>query len=189
LASRAPSSARLFVALELPADARERVVEWQQTAFGAHGDALRLVAPAALHVTLAFLGHHPEASVDGIAAAALSRLDGLAAPSLEFAGVAPVPPRRPRLFALDLADPDGRAAAVQAAVAAPLVAGGWYEPEKRPFWPHLTVARVRSAARPPRDLDVGPPAGSFVADEVVLYRSKLGRGGARYTPLDRMTLR
>jgi RNA 2',3'-cyclic 3'-phosphodiesterase len=189
LASRAPSSARLFVALELPAEAREQVVEWQREALGAHRDALRLVAPAALHVTLAFLGHHPEAAVDEIAAAALSRLDGPAPPSLEFAAVAPVPPRRPRLLALDLADPDGRAAAVQAAVEAPLVAGGWYEPEKRPFWPHLTVARVRSGARPPRDLEADPPAGSFVADEVVLYRSKLGRGGAQYTPLARMTLR
>jgi 2'-5' RNA ligase len=184
--SSRPPSARLFVALELPDDARERILVWQQDALGKYA-SLRLVRPDALHVTLAFLGHHPEGEVDPIAAAALSRVAGLPAPLLEPVAVVGVPPRRPRLFAVDLADPGGRAAAVQAAVAAPLVEGGWYEPEQRPFWPHLTVARVRARERPPR-VDAEPPPGAFEAREVVLYRSKLGRGGAQYQPLARMRL-
>lgn len=183
--SRAPS-ARLFVALELPGDARERIVAWQHETLGPHG-SLRLVRPEALHVTLAFLGHHPEEEVDAIAEAALSGVAELPAPLLEPAEFAGVPPRRPRLFAVDLADADGRAAAVQAAVAEPLVAGGWYEPEERPFWPHLTVARVRARERPPR-LDADPPSGAFETGEAVLYRSRLSRAGAEYQPLARMRL-
>jgi 2'-5' RNA ligase len=184
-----PPTARLFVALELPARARERIVAWQGRAFGGHGRAVRLVAPPSLHVTLVFLGHHPEGSVDAIREAALSdALAGLRAPVLAPVGVVGVPPRRPRLWAIDLDDADGRAAEVQAAVADPLASGGWYRPEKRPFWPHVTVARLRARERAPR-VAADPPPGSFAAPEVVLYRSRLSRARADYEALARMRLR
>lgn len=191
MAREAPSSgkARLFVALDLPDDAREAFVAWQSEALGGHGPSLRLVRPDALHVTLVFLGHHPEEEIGAIGAAAFSRLDAFEAPVFEPAAVKPIPPgRRARLFAVDLSDADARGAGVQAAVAEPLVAGGWYEPEKRPFWPHITVARVRARERPPRLVPDPPAVGEFRAPDVVLYRSRLGRGGADYQPLARMTL-
>jgi 2'-5' RNA ligase len=176
------------VALDLPDDARSRLVEWQGQAFGGHGRSVRLVRPEALHVTLVFLGHHPEDQVDAIRDAAFSRVGGLPAPLLTPAGVRAVPPRRPRLWALDLEDPGERSSAVQAAVAAPLADGGWYEPEKRPFWPHVTVARVRARERPPRVEFDPPEVMSFTASDVVLYRSRLRRGGADYEPLARLRL-
>jgi 2'-5' RNA ligase len=46
---------------------------------------------------------------------------------------------------------------------------------------------VRARERPPR-VDAEPPSGAFEAREVVLYRSKPGRGGAVYQPLARMRL-
>jgi 2'-5' RNA ligase len=185
--SRAPSSLRLFVALELPDEAREAIVAWQHDVFGGHGRSVRLVRPDALHVTLAFLGHHPESALDAIRGAAFSLLGGVAAPSLTALGVGGVPPRRPRLWALDLDDPGESSTAVHEAVAAPLVEGGWYEREKRPFWPHVTVARVRAREKPPR-LSPDPPEIAFVASEVVLYRSRLSRAGADYEPLARFSL-
>jgi 2'-5' RNA ligase len=192
VAREAPSSARLFVALDLPARARDAIVAWQHEALGGYGRSLRLVRPEALHVTLVFLGHHPEAEIEAITAAAFSALDGLRAPDLAPLGVRAVPPRRARLFALDLADDGGRAAAVQAAVSEPLVAGGWYEPEKRPFWPHITLARVRAHEKPPSPSAsvLAEPSAleRFRAREVVLYRSKLGRGGAEYHALARLKL-
>jgi 2'-5' RNA ligase len=185
--SRAPSRLRLFVALELPDDAREAIVDWQHHAFGGHSRSARLVRPEALHVTLVFLGHHPEAELGAIRDAALSGVAPLPAPALSVAALKSVPPRRARLWALDLDDPQDLSTAVHAAVASPLIAGGWYEPEKRPFWPHLTVARVRAREKPPR-IDADPPSLSFVASEVVLYRSRLSRAGADYEPLARATL-
>ena len=87
-------------------------------------------------------------------------------------------------MALDLADEDDRCAAVAAAVQGSLAAADLYEPEKRPFWPHVTVARVRAHARAPSLKGVAPPAGEpFVASDVVLYRSRLARSGATYEPL------
>jgi 2'-5' RNA ligase len=182
-----PPTARLFVALELPSDARARLVEWQGDVFAQFGRTVRLVKPESLHVTLVFLGHHPEAAVDEIRSTALGDVGGLPAPALTASGVRGLPPRRPRLWALDLDDPGERSTAVHEAVAAPLVEGGWYVPEKRPFWPHVTVARVRAREKPPR-IDVDPPSLSFVASEVVLYRSRLSRAGADYEPLARAAL-
>jgi 2'-5' RNA ligase len=182
-----PPRARLFVALELPTPARAALVDWQARAL-ADRDDLRAVAPDALHVTLAFLGHRPVEEVEPIAAAVEGALHGLEAMRLAPTGVQGVPRRRPRLFALDLADPDERAGAIHAAVSEALSGAGFYEPEKRRFWPHVTVARVRHPDKRTAPITVSPPPDEFTATEVVLYRSHLGRGPARYEALARFTL-
>ena len=185
--SRAPSKQRLFVALDLPDEAREAIVAWQHEALGGHSRSLRLVRPDALHVTLVFLGYLTEDPIGVVAETAFGGVPRVA-PRLEPLALKPVPPRRPRLWSLDLADQDGRAAALQAAISESLAARGLYTPEKRPFWPHVTVARLRPRARAPK-LDVPPPAVPFTADRVVLYRSHLSREGARYEPLSTLALR
>ena len=108
-------------------------------------------------------------------------------PLLTPAGVRSLPPRNPRLFALDLEDEGGRASALQAAASAALEAGGWYRPEKRPFWPHLTLARVKRGERRVAPLPDAPqpPSEPFEAPVVTLYRSTLRPQGALYEPLAR----
>ena len=98
-------------------------------------------------MTLVFLGWQDESAAPKIAEAAFAALPGGPPPRLTPAGVRSLPPRNPRLFALDLDDEGGRASALQAAASAALEAGGWYRPEKRPFWPHLTLARVKRGER------------------------------------------
>jgi 2'-5' RNA ligase len=183
-----PDTARLFVALELPARMRMQLAEWRSAAIGDRDD-LRLVAADSLHVTLAFLGSRPSAEVDAIANAVAEAVAGLPAARLQATGVKGVPLRRPRLFAVDLADPDATAAAVQAAVANALRTGGWYEPDQRRFWPHVTIARVKRGARSVAPITAGPPDEPFVARGVTLYRSHLGGGPARYEALGRSRLR
>jgi RNA 2',3'-cyclic 3'-phosphodiesterase len=175
------------VALELPARVRSELASWRSAAVGERDD-LRLVAPASLHVTLAFLGSRPVDELDAITAALASSVDGLPAARLRVAGVKPVPPRRPRLFAFDLEDRDGGATAAQAAVSEALASGGHYRPEKRPFWPHVTFARVRRGAKRVEPIGVEPPSLSFTARHVTLYRSHLSPRGARYEALERMEL-
>jgi 2'-5' RNA ligase len=178
-----PSKARLFVALDLPADAREALVDWRRELD--HPD-VRLVAPVALHVTLVFLGHLAEEEIPRIAEAI--EPPPAEAPVLTAKGVKPVPPRRPRLFALDLADDGGRAGRIQASVSDALEALGLYEPEKRPFWPHVTLARVRKGARVGRIDAPEPPSEPWRAEAVTLYRSRLSPKGARYEALHRVAL-
>ena len=155
--------ARLFVALELPARVRTQLAEWRSSAVGERDD-LRLVAPGSLHVTLAFIGSRPESEVGEIAAAVSAAVSGMPAAPLRVAGVKAVPPRRPRLFAIDLEDPDGGAAAVQAAVSNALASGGYFKPEKRPFWPHVTFARVRRGVRRVEPIDLALPETDSLID-------------------------
>jgi RNA 2',3'-cyclic 3'-phosphodiesterase len=134
--------ARLFVALDLPDEVREGIVVWGREALA--DPALRPVALESLHVTLAFLGYRPETEIEPIAA--VVRESGGPAPWVELRGPEPRPPRgRARFFALPAISPG--AEALQAGLEQRLVEAGFYKPEKRPFWPHVTVARARPEAR------------------------------------------
>ena len=177
----------MFVALDLPADARAELAAWRDALVEGRRD-LRPVRAEALHVTLVFLGWQDESAADAIAAAAFgARPAGAAAPLLTPAAVRPLPPRDPLLLALELDDEDGRARVLQAAVSDALEAGRWYRPEKRPFWPHLTLARVKRGERrvPPISDEPPAPLAPFAAGQLTLYRSTLRPQGALYEPLAR----
>ena len=178
--------ARLFLALDLPEPARGALAGWRDKLIARRQD-LRPVRVEALHVTLVFLGWQDQAAAPKIAEAAFAAVRGGPPPRLTPAAVRSLPPRNPRLFALDLDDEDGRASALQAAAAAALEAGGWYRPEMRPFWPHLTLARVKRGERRAAALpdEPPPPRESFEAPVVTLYRSTLRPQGALYEPLAR----
>jgi 2'-5' RNA ligase len=166
-------SARLFVALELPADVRAAL------------DALRAVGEDALHVTLAFLGQRDEADL-APAAAAVRAVDA-AAPTLALGDPLWLAPRRPHVLTVALDDLDGTLTAGRASVVDRLAAALDWEPESRAFRPHVTVARVRRGTRPRRRLPE-PPRATFVGEAVTLLRSHLGSGPARYEALERVAL-
>jgi len=176
----------MFLALDLPEEARASIAYWRDQLLAEHAE-LRPVRPEALHVTLVFLGWQDESAAPRIAEAAFGALPAGPPPRLTPSGVRSVPPRNPRLFALDLEDEGGRATALQAAAATALEAGGWYRPEKRPFWPHLTLARAKRGERRVRPILDGPPPppDPLETPVVTLYRSTLRPQGALYEPLAR----
>ena len=161
---------------------------WREAALAGRED-LRPVSAEALHVTLVFLGYLPEKEIGTTAVTAFGALGRLGPARLAIEEGRPVPPRDPRLFALDLSDEEGRATAIHSAAADALAAARLYRPEKRPFWPHLTIARVKRGERraPPLDGE-GVPAAPFDAADVTLYRSHLSPRGARYEALERLSL-
>ena len=177
---------RLFLALDLPSDYRGRLAAWRDGALAS--DDLRPLPEDHLHVTLIFLGWQYERDVERIASAAFEPLRVLPPARLSARAVKPIPPRRARLLALDLDDEDGRAGAVQAAAAGALEQARFYEPEKRPFWPHVTLARVKRGRRLSELSATEPPADPFEASVVTLYRSTLRPQGALYEPLERLEL-
>jgi RNA 2',3'-cyclic 3'-phosphodiesterase len=185
--------ARLFVALDLPQDVRAGLVAWQQTALA--DPALRVVRPEALHMTLVFLGYQAEKDAKTIAKAAFD-VD-VNAPAVELATEPMGVPggKRPRLIAL--AAHSEETVALQAQVEAKLDEGGFYEPEKRAFWPHLTVARVKPEApksRKPALIRTQPhPLPEhmfrfFRPTRLVLFKSHLRRTGAEYEALAELEL-
>ena len=175
-------SVRLFVAAELPAEVVDALVRWRPRA-----DGLRALAPEALHVTLAFLGWRDDADADAVGA----QLGGLARPAggLSVGEALWLPRRRPRVLAVELHDADGALAALQRDTAAALTRAIGWQPEKRPFLAHVTVARVRGGARVP---ELEPPprsgTGTFAAAALTLFRSHLSPSGSRYEPLVRVAL-
>ncbi|MGH2948850.1 MAG: RNA 2',3'-cyclic phosphodiesterase [Solirubrobacteraceae bacterium] len=175
---------RLFVALELPEPVRDALVRFREAA--ADPDVWRPIVPEALHLTLAFLGARPEEEV-GVVEQVLRGADG-PAPSLALGEAVLLPPRRARVMAVSLGDPDGTLEALQARVSDGLAAAGVYEPEHRPFRAHATVARLRPRARPPRSIDGAPEPLEFHARSVALYVSRLHPHGARYEALARVLL-
>ena len=178
---------RLFVALELPEPIRAAVIGWRDQALRGSREVRPLGADS-LHVTLCFLGWRAAREVEAIAAAC-GALASEPAAALSLGDPRWLPPRRPRVLAVELLDRDGALTQVQARLSEVLAAGGWYEPEKRPYLPHITVARVGRGARAPADPVPPPSVPEFRASRVVLYRSRLLRGGARYEPLATVALR
>lgn len=197
--------ARLFVALDLPEQFLDGLVSWQQQAFGERRD-LRLVPRYSLHATLVFLGYQFEKDVDRIAELSFEQKPEPF--ELRVEGLVEVPPRSPRLYALGLDDKNEALGAWQRGLSERLAGGGLYEPEKRPFWPHLTVARFKRterhvAAGRARDRGGGrgpadqpeplpePPEElqqPFQARRLTLYRSTLKPQGAIYDALARVEL-
>ncbi len=171
---------RLFLALELPADAREELLRWRAPL----ARDLRPVTPDALHATLCFLGWRGADEVDAIAAAC-HRIAVHPAPHLTLGGGVWLPSHSPRVLAVEL---HGPLADVQASLSEALADGGWYRPEKRPYLAHVTVARVPKGARVRRS-ELPPPAPlRFTGSAITLFRSRLGPAGARYEPLHTVKL-
>jgi RNA 2',3'-cyclic 3'-phosphodiesterase len=192
--------ARLFVALDLPESVRGALVAWQGEAL--RDPALRRIAPEALHVTLCFLAYHPEKEIGRIADV-VRGVEPRPAELRLARDPVPVPRNRPRLFAVD-AESEG-AVALQAELSDRLESERFYKPEKRPFWSHVTVARVKPQKRTPSERR-GRRRGSpmrvetppkplpaelcepFGAVRVTLYRSNLRPTGAEYVSLDCLDL-
>lgn len=183
---------RMFVALDLPEMARKDIAAWGESELT--DPALRVVAPEALHVTLAFLGNRAPAEVERIERAMEEVAD--IPVLLELGGPVGRPTGdRPRLVALPVLHRPVEA--LEERLSEVLAFDGLYEPGKRPFWPHVTVARVRAegrGSRRPRRVKVptGPSPtkriGWFDGVRISLYRSELQPSGSHYVPLAQVEL-
>lgn len=184
--------ARLFIALDLPEALRDGIAKWGGEELG--DPALRPVSRESLHITLAFLGYTSERDIERLGEV----VHGLkpAAPLLRLGNPLAKPsPKRPRLFALPADSAD--TVALQKALEERLIAERLYKPEKRPFWPHVTVARVKSeggGSRRPRPVGRQPEKlppellSPTRGVRMTLYRSELQPRGAHYTSLAQVEL-
>lgn len=174
-------SYRLFFAVEVPEAATEALVSWQEKHLR-QDPALRLTPPGQLHVTLVFLGQMGEDQRKA-AAASMEGLEGRSSFAVTLAGMVGLPRgRSPRVIAAAIEDPAGRIVAIHDELAAGLVKERLYKREKRPYFPHVTIARARG--RPHLDpVEVKPDPVQFTAVRVTLYNSILRPDGAEHVAL------
>ncbi len=170
---------RLFVALRLPEPVVDTLVCWQRDVLG--GSDARTIPRENLHVTVAFLGSRPAGDVEPI----LGELREAAA------GARPIVlgPRdyreTPRVAMLRLTDRDHHAHDFAQDMGRRLAEGGFYEPERRRWLPHVTVLRFRT---PPRLRPGLPELGDFSPSDAALYHSVLRPSGAQYAVIESAAL-
>lgn len=195
---RAPHM-RLFVAIDLPVEVIDALVDWQQSVLAGR-PALRGLEPAALHLTLCFLGSRPVSALPAIESALVrageaggagagegsngeDRAVRRPAATLALGDALWLPVRRPQVLTVTVQDPGEALAILRTSLDRTLADACGYEPERRAFRPHVTVARVRSRTRVVAEPLAAPPHVAFAARRMSLYVSHLGSGAARYEPL------
>jgi 2'-5' RNA ligase len=142
---------------------------------------MRVLEAHSLHLTLCFLGNRPVTEVDALSGALASCAESVG----ELSVGAPLwlPPRRPRSLAVEIGDRDGRLDRLQRSLVGVLAGASGWEPERRRFRAHVTVARVRDMMVGAHDPLPATPRLSFTPDVLALYRSRLAPTGAEYQAL------
>jgi 2'-5' RNA ligase len=173
-------AARIFVAVPLPDELRMGLAD-RLRQFDIPG---KVVPPQNWHITIRFLGWTDDVALDRVLAA-LDETD--LGPSFDvMLGEMGAFPRPRSATVIWLAVSRGLDRLEELAAAAEEAAqSGGFGPEDRPFRAHLTLSRVRPAGDVSALVQSFPGADlGWRCESVVVYRSHLGRGGARYEPLE-----
>ena len=183
---------RCFFAVEAPASLQEeialRIPRWKSRILG-----VRWARPEAVHFTVKFMGSVEDVRIPDAVRIAASALKGVAPFSLDIEGAGVFPtPQRPRVFWLGTGAGAEPLKEIARRLEAALGEAG-FKREERPFKPHLTVGRADGRL----DADAAAAWGELAdglddmveVREVVLFRSDLEPGGARYTRMAGIPLR
>ena len=181
-------NARLFVAVPLTDEARRRV-QVHLRAAAPDGVPGRPVPADNWHLTLRFLGASTSAQRGGMARAlAAAELGGAFA--LRFGGLGAFPrPRSARVLWMGITEGVERLQEL-ARVAEQAARENGYDPEEKPYRPHLTLSRIQPNRDVARVIESVPPLElEMPVRDVVIYQSHLGGGPARYEAVERFPLR
>jgi 2'-5' RNA ligase len=188
----APPSLRLFVAFDLPEEVRA-AMRRRLTKLRAQLPQSRWVDPDQAHLTLVFLGHHPEMRLAPLQAALAEVFARYPPLALRLHGGGTFPQGRPARVAWVGVKAPPEMQPLQHDVADAAAGVLDWEPEKRAFHPHVTLTRCnptwpRAQAERFHSEVLGPWGEEFLATEGVLVRSRLSPRGAQYQALARFPL-
>jgi 2'-5' RNA ligase len=182
---------RAFIAVELPAGAREALGSILQDLQAVVPAGVRWVRPEGIHLTLKFLGDIGAKSVGPISLA-MSQCAALVSPFDLFLSELGAFPKlkAPRVVWAGLDGAVDALRGLQASLEEELERLG-HNPEGRPFSPHLTLGRTREGASIAQRRSVGDDLamasveirGELPVREIVLIQSTLTPSGAIYTHL------
>ncbi|MGH9564392.1 MAG: RNA 2',3'-cyclic phosphodiesterase [Candidatus Angelobacter sp.] len=179
---------RIFIALDIPDEIRSRIAEYMERA-RQHAPEARWARVEGLHVTLKFVGEVNESRLQEIKSALSAIKAASFDVAFENAGFFPTS-RSPRVFWIG----------VQAGGALPQLAAHIDQSlrmgvtrEEREYNPHLTLARGGAPGSlkglvPLLELEGPPRFGTMAVREFFLFQSLLGKGGAKYTKLEKFVL-
>jgi len=185
---------RLFVAVNFPDEIKQALGAFIKD-IRQHPADVKWVEVKNLHLTVQFLGSVPEDQVPAIVNALNRSGTGVNPFYLSLSGVGVFPSiERPRVLWAGVSGDTDFLSRLHRQVQKELAQLG-FEPEKRPFSPHLTLARVRSpqgfSAFMERSEKLAGKHGKFGTAKIVsldLMLSELGSKGPEYFVLARIPL-
>lgn len=179
---------RAFIALSLEPAVRDALVQAEKDLQReAWAEEVRWVRPEGLHLTLRFLGDIASPGVCVLLEALAERMREVEPFSCALSGLALFPSAaRPRVVAAQVTQ-ERLLSELASAVEQAVVAAG-YPAETRHFRAHITLGRFRRGKRRGLQIAAMLQEVSLAVNDVVVFRSTLGPGGARYTELGRVTL-
>jgi 2'-5' RNA ligase len=191
---------RAFLAVAIPAGLREQTAGVQKQIkelLAGSGQRIRVtwVKPDAIHLTIKFLGEFDTNNVDALRDRVGAVVDGLSAIDIPLATVGAFP-RSEAPRALWIGPPHGWAqggeakAALELAARIDAICATFAVPaDTHPWWPHLTLARVRAGERQAgRALEISGlmarahDIGSLRISEISLMKSEMRPEGPVHTP-------
>lgn len=180
---------RVFLAVELPSDLREKLFSLQQQ-LKKTLPSINWVRPESIHLTLKFLGYVEPSLVSQL----LSVLEPIGKKQTTFSinvqGLGVFPQiKHPRIFWIGLTGDTEALHDLVLEIEAALEPLG-FPPEEKPYHPHLTLARIKrenakfgAALIQTRALESDQHLGTVLVDRFTLFQSDLDSSGARYTSL------
>lgn len=176
---------RLFIALDIPQEIKDLLPDLRDDSL----PGARWTSHHQWHITLHFIGdQQTDEEIDHAL-----KMVSQSSFELGFKGLGTFPEKgKPRVLWLGIHAPPSLQQ-LHSAIGDALRSTG-FTPEKRPYHPHLTLARFKQKAPNKAEMDrylehhtqieVAP----FVIQHFTLYESKLERSGARYTARKRYPL-
>lgn len=179
---------RLFVALEVP-DPPRRDVRRRMDGVRDRLPRARWADPDNVHLTLLFLGETAEGDLPALAAGLRQAFARCPPLEMRLVGGGTFPPGRPARVAWVGVEAPDELMTLQADVARAAVEALGFEPEERPYHPHVTLARCpspwrRDAVEKFTNAFTGAVGQPFVAFHGTLFESRLSPKGARYRAVE-----
>jgi 2'-5' RNA ligase len=182
---------RTFIALELNEAVQRHLSEIIREMAQALPN-LRWVDPAGIHLTLAFLGELDDEQL----AHAIVATEAAAKQAQPFSYRLTHPgffgsPRFPRVIWMGIEEPSSKLNQLHRVLNQELEQRG-FEVDKRPFSPHLTLARVKAPLTSDEqqrlqhllaNQKLVPPSPFHRVNALAVMKSELSRSGAKYTPM------
>jgi 2'-5' RNA ligase len=188
------SQVRTFIAVEITGGIRTRAKKLIEQ-LARSGANVKWVEPENLHLTLAFLGEVPVLEIPDVCDTVQASIGDFEPFEIDVCGVGAFPDlRRPRTIWLGVGDGAEEMVALHDTLEKGLTKLG-FRGENRRFRPHLTLGRVRQSPMGLGELaqTIGQLKDLHVeameVAEVVVFSSRLDRGGSEYEPLGTIELK
>ena len=196
LPGKTMSLLRTFIAVELPAELRQRVESTTASLRQEIGLLVRWIPVENMHLTLKFLGDIAPSNVEMLSQMVRGEADLFPCFEFHVGGLGSFPNiKRPRVLYIGIQAPATLEALQRGIESATRRLG--YESEERGFSPHLTIGRVRQNVTATEQQTIRrlleqteiDSLGTARVDSVHLYRSDLRPSGSVYTRLYSAPLR